>query len=478
MALSVIREEILHKGYAPFDFNTRKIGKGNLIVAEHGQWAVLNDDELELLEHGVIDEYSLLFKLLEEKGIILTLRNGELIENYYRQRMGFLFHGASLHIIVLTNRCTHKCVYCHASAKGSKCREFDMTRETARKTVDFIFQSPSQTITIEFQGGEPLLNFDVLKFITKYAREKNNEAKKDLRLTVVTNLQLMDNEKLDFLLENNVSICTSLDGPEDIHNSNRIPEDRNFNSYQNVARWAKIIQKRCNDEKKDWTISALVTTTKASLEKPKEIVDEYAKLGFNQICIRHLNWLGFSGENYKKIGYSAKEYIDFWKKCSDYIIELNKKGTLLKERTFLIILSKIFGKTDPGFLDLRSPCGACIGQLAYNYDGKIYSCDEARTLKEDIFMVGDVEQKYSEVLGSNKTCAIVSSSIIDSTPCSECVWKPYCGTCPVSTFSQTNSLIPSTSDDFRCKVHDFQFEYVFEKIMDKDFQEKIVKKWF
>jgi len=476
MAFSIVKKAV-YNGYIPFNYNSRKIGNENIVVAEHGQWAILDDKELDLLENGTIEPRSSLFKLLEEKGIILTLKNKSLIEDYYRQRLNFLFHGTSLHIIVLTNRCTHKCIYCHASAKGSNCSEFDMSIETAKKTVDFIFQSPSHAITIEFQGGEPLLNFDVLKFVVEYAKEKNKREKKDLRITIVTNLQLMDNEKLDFLLKNNVSICTSLDGPEEIHNHNRIPEDRSFNSYKNVVKWIKIIQKRCREEKKKWTISALITITKKSLEKPREIVDEYVNLGLKQLHIRPINFLGFSDENRKKIGYSAEEFIKFWKDCADYIIELNKKGIFLRERTISTIISKIFGKTDPGFLDMRSPCGACIGQLAYNYDGNIYSCDEARTLKEDVFSIGNVSQKYSEVLGCDKTCAIISSSINDAS-CSECAWKPYCGLCPVDTFAQTNSLIPFLGNDFRCKLNNFQFEYVFRKIMEKEFQEKIVKKWF
>ena len=351
-----------------------------------------------------------------------------------------------------------------------------MSIETAKKTVDFIFQSPSHWIEIEFQGGEPLINFDVLKFIVKYAREKNMAAKKELRFSVITNLQLMDSEKLDFLMDEGISICTSLDGPQEVHNKNRIPEDKGFNSHENTIKWIGRIQKRCKEEKKDWSVSAVMTTTRNSLGKAREIVDEYANLGLRVIAIRPLNGLGFSRENLKDIGYSAKEFIEFWKKCMERIIELNKKGIFLGERMASVILAKILGTKDPGYLELRSPCGACIGQLAYNYNGDIYSCDDARTLREDVFRIGTVEQKYAEVLGCGKSCLIISSSILDNASCNECVWKPYCGTCPVITFSETNSLIPVMPQDAGCKIHYAQFEYIFEKIQDEEFQE-IVKKW-
>ena len=319
MAFSITKEEIINRGYVHFNYNRRKIKGKNLVVAEHGGWAALEDRELEILESGVIEKGSELFSLLEEKGIILTLKNSDAIEDLYRQRMGFLYHGVSLHIVVLTRRCTHRCVYCHASAKGSKSREFDMSVETAKKTVDFIFQSPAHCITIEFQGGEPLLNFEALKFIVKYSKEKNASAKKDLRITVVTNLQIMDEEKLGFLMKEDVSICTSLDGPEGVHNLNRPAEDKSFNSHKNAVEWIKKIQERCKKEKKSWTASALVTITRNSMERINEIIDEYAALGIETIHVRPINMLGFSKENFNSIGYSAEEFIEMWKKAADSV---------------------------------------------------------------------------------------------------------------------------------------------------------------
>lgn len=478
MAFSITKEEILHKGYIPFNYNSTKIKDQNLVVADHGQWVMLTDDEFDLLENGILETNSPLYQLLEAKGIILTLKNAEDIEDYYRKRMNFLFMGPSLHIVVLTKRCAHKCVYCHASAKNSNLNEYDMSIETARKTVDFIFQSPSNAMTIEFQGGEPLLNFDVLSFIVNYAKEKNKTAKKDLKIAVVTNLQEMDDRKLDFLMANDIYICTSLDGPEVLHNKNRICENKNFNSYANVNEWIKKIQKCCSEGKKRWNISALITATRDSLSMPKEIIDEYVNQNFKIISVRPVNKLGFSNKNFDKLGYSAEEFVDFWKKCVDYIIELNQKGVLIEERYFSLILTKILGKMDAGYVDLRSPCGACLGQLAYNYDGSVYSCDEARTLKEDIFKIGDVNMNYKDILGCDKSCSIISSSILENSSCEECVWKPFCGTCPVSTFSDTNSLIPVWGDDFRCKINNAQFYYVFKKIQDSSLRELVIKKWF
>ena len=478
MAFSISAEDFESKKYVISSWRTARICDKNLIVSEHGKWVILDDNELEKLKNYKLRADDRLFRLLEEKGIILTKDNYEKIQEYFHNKMGFLFNGVSLHIVVLTNRCSHKCIYCHASSKDAKKSELDMKESTARKTVDFIFQTPSMGITIEFQGGEPLLNFDVLKFIVNYANEKNKESEKDLRFSVVTNLEEMDDEKLDFLVRNNVSVCTSLDGPEELHNFNRRPENPEVNSYRNVKKWIGKMQKRYSDEGKENKVNALVTVTRQSLGKWKEIVDIYAENGLSTIHLRPLNCLGFSRSNWEKIGYSAEEFIEFWKKGVDYIIELNKKGKKIHERTASVILSKILDNSDPNYLDLRSPCGACIGQLAYNYDGSVYSCDDGRSIPGEIFKIGTVKQKYRDAVGCDKSCAIISSSVNDCTPCDDCVWKPYCGICPVFNFAETNSLLkPPVNEDFRCKIHYAQFEYIFEKLMDRDFQ-KIISSRF
>lgn len=87
-----------------------------------------------------------------------------------------------------------------------------MSQETAAKAVNIALQTTAQYVTFEFQGGEPLMNFDTLQFIVEYAEEQNQSCGKNLEFSVVTNLMLLDEEKLEFLAEHKVSICTSLDG--------------------------------------------------------------------------------------------------------------------------------------------------------------------------------------------------------------------------------------------------------------------------
>jgi len=145
-------------------------------------------------------------------------------------------------------------------------------------------------------------------------------------------------------------------------------------------------------------------------------------------------------------------FVNMWKSAVDYIVLKNQQGQFIRERTMALILKKILDEYDPNFVDLRSPCGACISQLAYNFDGDIYSCDEARMINSELFKIGNVNQAYMDVVCGKTSCAIINSSLNEGSFCDLCAFKPFCGLCPVVNFVETNSLIPMTVSNFRCRV--------------------------
>jgi uncharacterized protein len=267
----------------------------------------------------------------------------------------------------------------------------------------------------------------------------------------------MDEEKLDFLTKNSVGICTSLDGPKFLHDKNRPMGIKS--SYDETVKWIKRIKEDKNNKR---DVNALVSVTKFSLPYAKEIIDEYRRLGLQKVWFRQLNNLGCAAGSWNRISFSAEEYLLFWKKGIDYVYEKRD----IWEMSSTIILQKILSERDPMLLDLMSPCGAGIGQLAYNYDGDIYSCDEARMLKEEIFKLGTVgKSSYKEVLSAPKTCSLIAASVNECYACDNCLYQPYCGLCPVIMYAQTGSMIPNLSGDMRCKILTGQFEHMFKKLV-------------
>ncbi|MFW6014420.1 MAG: His-Xaa-Ser system radical SAM maturase HxsB [Candidatus Nanoarchaeia archaeon] len=446
----------------------REIGNKLLLTTETGKWTFIDKTLYKPLIQLDAEKTGELIKDMIDKKMIITKQNLPSVAEDMRSKKDFLFQGTALHIVVVTLRCNLNCIYCHASSKPYGEKQYDMDEETAKKTVDLIFQTPSKQITIEFQGGEPLLNFEIIKYIVNYAKEKNKEIQKDLRFSVVSNLLPLTNEMLNFFIEQGVHICTSLDGPKELHDHNR-------GAYDKTIEAINKIRKENKKQGVMWKMNALVTITRESLKYPREIIDEYIDKGFHQIHLRNLNILGCAKSN-NKIYYPAEEFNEFWKKSMDYIIELNKKGTKFIERKTQIILRKLYESYDPNYTELRSPCGAIIGQLTYNYNGDVYTCDEGRMIKEDLFNIGKVDNSYPEITTSDQACSIIASSVNDTQFCDKCVYKPFCGICPVYNFSEEGSVIGNIPGSDWCKINKFQFDYIFGKLQEEDTRD-ILLEW-
>lgn len=455
---------------------------GRLLTNEAGCHAWLKEKDFGRVIGGRLAKSDPLFADLAAGGFVRDRMDLDGLAAKWRTRNGHLDQGPGLHILVLTLRCNHKCLYCQSSAAGVGAKKTDMPLKTALRSVDFAFSSPNPAITIEFQGGEPLLNWEVLRAVTKYARKKAAAAKKDLKLALVSNFTLMTEEKARFLLENEVSLCTSLDGPADLHNRNRVYSSGN--SHAGAVKWIKYFRKRYAVQVPEYRVfkpSALLTVSRYSLSRHKEIIDEYAGLGFGDIFIRPLSPIGYAKTLWEKIGCTPAEFSDFYAKCLDYIIELNRRGVAIREKMAAMMLEKILNFREPGYLDARCPCGAAIGQIAYNYNGDLYTCDEGRMVGwegDDIFRMGNVfTSTFKQALSSPAARACSLSSNLEAQPdCARCAYKPYCGVCPVYNYEAQGSLWGNMRSNDRCRLFKGVFRTLFSKLR-KAGDREILEKW-
>lgn len=459
------------------NFRFARQGQRVLLTNDIGEYAFVSPREFDLLINGEIEK-SAPDKFLEltSKNFIRNRINLQLLVNRFTRKY-FVGKGTELHIVVLTLCCDHKCLYCHASAVSSGNSDYDMNLSTANKVVDRIFESLSHSIVIEFQGGEPLLNFKILQYIVRCAKQKNKKAKKTLRFSVVTNLKSMDNKKLAFLLKNRVQVCSSLDGPAKVHNAQRICHGNN--SYQYTVLWLRRLISECSKRKDYPKTGALLTVTRLSLRYPRQIIDEYRSIGMDSIHLRWLNPFGISLKSWDGLRYSAQQFLSFYFKALDYILKLNKKGIHFTERGAVIFLQKIFFPNDPNYLDLRSPCGAGIGQLAYNYNGDVYTCDEGRMMSrmgDDSFSIGSVfRQSYKDYIEHPVVQATCTASCLEVIPgCSDCVFKPFCGVCPVYNYAVNADASHNVA--FTCDIKKNILSYLFDKMEDQKNKE-IFFKW-
>jgi len=454
--------------------------KDYLITNDVGKYLFLKDKEFEDLLSWKINSWGQ-YDDLVARGFIKNDTYESRMSGSTALRNHFVWLGPTLHMIVTTLRCNHKCKYCHAAVAPMTAKEFDMSKETAKKVVDTIFYTNSPSLTIEFQGGESLVNYEVVQYIVDYALIKASHLGKELAFSLVSNLTLMTEDKLSRLLGHWVDICTSLDGNQLVHNSNRAWFE--WNSFEKVTYWMKRVDE---EKQKRWMgkIGALLTVTKETLPKYKEIIDTYLWLGLEGIFLRWLNPYGFAASEMKTLAYETDDWINFYEKSLDYIIEINKSGTFFKEFITSVYLMKIMSSKDPAFMDIRSPSWIGVGWVAYNYDGKIYASDESRMLGrmwDDSFFMTDLsdnpEENYRNMINSDVAKAAVQSSTLDGLPgYNEHVYKPYLWVDIIHNYKTTGNLYNPMKKDEKVRIQVAILDYIFKKLQNEE-DKKILLSW-
>ena len=448
-----------------------------LVTNDLGMYVFISKEDFHALTNDNIHRGHPLYETLNQNFFVYDEDQEEFLQrirDYLRMSKSYLFQGTSLFIFVLTNQCNMHCKYCQANSPESF-RKGYMTKETAKRAVDIVFSAPTLHPTIEFQGGEPLLNWETICFITEYAEQKAAETQKDLHLSLVSNLLCMNDDMIEYIKKHNIGVSTSLDGNQRIHDASRQTGD-------NRGTWNHVIKKINAFHDKNVNIGAIETTTAVSLDKYKEMIDAYVEAGLRSIFIRPLTPLGIAKKRWGEIGYTPEDFNKFYMNSLQYLLKLNKQGVDISEGHAGIFLSKILFSDSVNYMELRSPCGAGIGQIAVNYDGNIYTCDEGRMIAETndhTFMMGNVYDSYSDLIESDVCKAICAGSLLDSIPeCCDCVYHPYCGICPVINYAMEGDIFPRSSNTYRCKIYKGMLNTLFEVLKNNDKTEiEILKRW-
>jgi His-Xaa-Ser system radical SAM maturase HxsB len=351
-----------------------------------------------------------------------------------------------------------------------------MSQDTASRALDLAFRSPSPHLKIEFQGGEPLLNFPLLQWIVEEARRINQDHGKRLTFVIATNLALLNDEILDFCVREDVYLSTSLDGPAELHNGNRRRPGQD--SWQRTVAGIRQVQERLGPDR----VSALMTTTEASLQHPREIIDTYAGLGLRQVFLRPISPYGFALRRRGGAGYDVSRWLAFYGSGLDHIIDLNRREVPMVETYAAIVAKKMFTNDDPGYVDLTSPSGIGLGALVYNYDGDVYASDEGRMLAEmgdHTFRLGNVQDSgYADIMLSEQLLAPVEQSLTLSAPmCTTCAFEPYCGADPVFHHATMNDFTGHKAMSAFCQRNMGIFTMILRRARDDRFARDLFWRW-
>jgi uncharacterized protein len=440
-------------GLLPFRF-TRFDDARTIVVNEAGEHHFLANDDLQRFVMHELPVGGDTFLDLKAKHFLYdsgSIAPFELLATKIRSKKAFLGGFTSLHIFVVSLRCEHSCHYCQVSRVSADRERYDMSEETARRALDLVFRSPAPRLKIELQGGEPLLHFARVRQIVEEAQRRAADEGREIEVVVTSNLAMLDDEMLGFFRDHGVFLSTSIDGPEALHNANR-PRPGN-DSYARAVDGIERARAVLGHDR----VAALMTTTRASLQCPEAIVAEYARLGFGSIFLRPLSPYGFALRSVRTTGYSMREFLDFYVRALDCILDVNAHGTYLAETYAQLLLTRMLTPFATGYVDLQSPAGAGIGAAVYNYDGDVYASDESRMLAEmgdTRFRLGNVHRdSYDAIFGGDALRRIVAASVAESIPgCADCAFLPWCGSDPVHHYATTGDVVPHVpSSDFHEK---------------------------
>jgi len=176
----------------PFRFE-RLDNQRRVLTNLAGEYLVINEGELKAFVNHALEEQSDAYINLRAKHFLVDEKSEvakELLEIKLRTKYSNLSEFTALHMFVVTLRCEHSCPYCQVSRQSDDKLKFDMTEEIADKAIDFALRSPARAIKIEFQGGEPLLNFPIIQYVVEEANRRKND--KNVSYVIATNLALID----------------------------------------------------------------------------------------------------------------------------------------------------------------------------------------------------------------------------------------------------------------------------------------------
>jgi His-Xaa-Ser system radical SAM maturase HxsB len=411
-----------------------RLEPGTVVAANLvGDILILSDDELKRLVALDTCRGDGLYEKACEK--LLVCREGnrswlQILAMRLRTRMAFLSSATALHIFVVTLRCEHSCPYCQVSRRSTDAAAFDMSESHAMRALDIALSAPSPTIKLEFQGGEPLLNFALIQTVVEAAEAKAPVVDKSVEFVIASNLALLTDEVLAYCQKHGISLSTSLDGPAELHNRNR-PRPGG-NSYELTVMGIRRAQEVLGHDR----VSALMTTTKASLERVEQIVDEYLRLDLDGIFLRPLSPYGFAVKTKWFSKYSTSAWLDFYERGLRYILKVNREGHFFPEFYASLLLKRMLTDRPTSYVDLRSPAGIGLGALVYNHDGRVFASDEGRMLAEMgdcTFELGHLaDTNYMSLVASDHLIGLVGNTLSQCAPeCSSCAFEPHCGADPV-----------------------------------------------
>ena len=325
----------------------------------------------------------------------------------------------------IAHTCNLNCSYCFASQGKFNGERGLMSFEVGKRALDFLIENSGtrHNLEVDFFGGEPLMNFQVVKDLVAYARSIEKDANKNFRFTLTTNGVLVDDDVIDFANREMSNVVLSLDGRKEVHDRFRVDYNGNGSFDKVVPKFQRFVEKRGN---KDYYMRGTFTHANPDfLEDIKTMLD----LGFTELSMEPV----VCAPNDPSALTEADKAIvmDQYEKLAELMLRKQREGKPFTFYHYMIDL-----KSGPCIYKRVSGCGSGTEYMAVTPWGDLYPCHQF--VGDDNYKLGNVFEGVKNTEIQNK---FANSNVYTKLECKDCWAKLYCsGGCPANSYHATGDI--------------------------------------
>ncbi len=359
---------------------------------------------------------------LKESGKLFAPDTFEPMAGKLKEKTSGVVKALCLHI---AHTCNLNCSYCFASQGKYHGDRAVMSLEVGKRALDFLIENSGsrRNLEVDFFGGEPLMNFDVVKQLVAYAREIEKKHNKNFRFTLTTNGVLIDDDVIDFANREMSNVVLSLDGRKEIHDRYRV-------DYAGAGSWEKIVPKFQKLVKarggKDYYMRGTFTHANPDfLEDIKQMLD----LGFTELSMEPV--VCAPGDPSELTEEDLPIVLEQYEKLAELMIERDREG---KPFTFYHYMIDLTG--GPCIYKRISGCGSGTEYMAVTPWGDLYPCHQF--VGEEKFKLGNI---WDGVTNTQTQCEFAACNVYARPDCRDCWARLYCsGGCAANAYHSTGKV--------------------------------------
>ncbi len=320
----------------------------------------------------------------------------------------------------VSHDCNLRCKYCFAATGDYHEGRMLMSLETGKKALDFLIEKSGDRkfLEVDFFGGEPTLNFDVVKQLVEYGRSREAEANKKFRFTITTNGILLTDDMIEFINKEMNNVVLSIDGRKEVNDRVRVRADGTGSYDRILPNFKKVVETRGKD--KDWYVRG--TYTKYNLDFSNDVMHLYEQ-GFDQISVEPV--MADPSMPYAITQADLPRIFDEYEELMKKITEIRDSGKFINFFHFMLDLDQ-----GPCAIKRLRGCGCGNEYVAIAPNGDIYPCHQ---------FVGNEEYKMGSLndgsFNDDMKAEFAAAHVYSKPECKKCWAKFYCsGGCNANNY--------------------------------------------